>query len=159
MKAPTNPVLLLTVAVPVLSLLAGIATIWYAYVGKDAELPTIYHWEGSGVEQDFLLMANARERGLQARLTFVRGGQVEVTLSGNQPIESGMLQLRLTHASNPGFDRVVELRRQGDDWVGTVRPLEDGGWRIELRADRTWLLRGRVLSPPSEVLLSSGATS
>jgi len=138
-----NPVLWLTIVLPLLAVAGSVASMVLAVGGDDAPLPERYHWEGSRLDADEARLDAAVRRGIGATFSFdAAAGECRVVLRGTAPAE---LRLSLTHPTLARLDQHVVLRPAGAAYVGRCAPLGKGQWWLELAdADGGWLVRQRV---------------
>jgi len=138
-----NPVLWLTIVLPLLAVAGSFASMLLAIGGSDAPLPERYHWEGSQLDADEARLDAAARRGIDAAFGFdAAAGECRVVLRGAAPAE---MQLTLTHPTLSRLDQHVVLQRAGDAYVGRCAPLGKGQWWLELAdANGGWLVRQRV---------------
>ena len=153
-----NPVFVRIWALPAAAVVAGIATLLIALKDADRALTASYHLEGARLDEDFERSRRAAQLGLAASFDLSAGaGQCTVTLA--PAVDADVLELRLTHGSDAGLDRMLRLTRQDD---GVYRsdcasaPL--GRWRIALGdAAGSWALRGAADGPLSSFELRARA--
>ncbi len=147
-----NPVFVLIWALPASAVIAGIATLFIALEDADRALPANYHWEGARLDADFERARHAAQLGIAASFDLSAGsGQCTVTL--RPAVGAETLELRLTHGSDVGHDRLVRLTRaapvtEPGKYRAPCTPAPGGRWRVAL-ADvaGSWALRGAVDSP------------
>jgi hypothetical protein len=167
-----NPALTLVVAIPAVTVLAGLAMLAVATMHPEHELPEQYHWEGMKLERDFAHAERAAALGVRATLDASGvAGACSLTLStaGAAP---RTLALTLTHATLPEHDRRMELRRVhaaaaeaaaaaiGGTGAGAVQalysascmPAPEGHWRLTLTdTEGRWSIRQSVRGSLSSV--------
>jgi hypothetical protein len=138
-----NPVLWLTIVLPLLAVAGSAVSLLLAVGGNDAPLPERYHWEGSQLDADEARLDAAARRGVSAAFSVdATTGECRVVLRGAAPAD---LRLQLTHATLSRLDQHVVLQRAGDAYVGRCAPLGKGHWWLELAdADGSWLIRERI---------------
>lgn len=140
-----NPVFWLMFLLPGAAVAASFVTLAIAVAGADRALPSHYHWEGAGLDQDFERARLAAVLGIRATLAWT-GGECVLTLTGAGGTESDNLRLMLAHASDAGLDRVVLLKRgTGEVFRAACADAPAGRWRLSLEDDAAgWSLRQRV---------------
>jgi uncharacterized protein len=142
-----NPVLWITLALPLIVVAASFLTLAAAVRHPDNELPEQYHWEGLKLDRDFERSGRAAALGVRAELrAFDRAGrcQVRLEIAGIAPRE---LYVRMTHATQPTLDRAVRLHRNVTSslYDGECHSMPDGHWRVELTdGDGEWSIRQSV---------------
>jgi hypothetical protein len=143
-----NPVFVLIWALPAAAVIAGVATLLIALEDADRALPASYHWEGARLDEDFERARRAAQLGLAASFDLSAGaGQCSVTLAPS--VDADVLELRLTHGSDAGLDRMLRLTREDDgSYRSACAATPLGRWRVAL-ADvaGSWALRGAADGP------------
>jgi hypothetical protein len=137
------------IGIPAVAVIASFATLFLAIRGAEPELPATYHWEGAALDQDLQRLQYAGQLGLQAQLQFGPDGRISLRPRFGDPLylPPQTLTLRLSHATLPGNDRALTLRRNGDLWTGQSGALPAGHWRLELTDEHRWLLRSEFSAP------------
>jgi hypothetical protein len=137
-----NPVFWLMFLLPGAAVAASFVTLAIAVAGADRALPSHYHWEGAGLDQDFGRARLAASLGIRGTLSF-GGGECVLTLAG---AGSDQLRLMLAHSSDAGLDRVVLLQRgAGNEYRADCADAPAGRWQLSLEDDAAgWSLRQRV---------------
>ena len=153
MRKPSNPVLVLVIALPLLAVAGSFVSLALAVTHGDKELPKNYHWEGGDFDRDQQREALAAQRGIGATLQFDALTQrCVVTLHGAAP---ATLRLALTHPTDGAADLHLTLPRAGDRYSAPCSAPPPAHWWLELADDQAgWLLRGRLhgdLSEPVQV--------
>jgi hypothetical protein len=138
-----NPVLWLVIALPLLSVVAGLTSWGLAATHGDRELPPDFHVEGGSFVADEARLAAAARLGVSAELRVDGVAQrCVVTLHGAAP---AMLSLELTHPITQAADRHVVLRGGGGTYGAPCAPLAAAHWWLQLSDPAGgWMLRGRV---------------
>ncbi len=139
---------------PTIVIVAGFITAWLAIKSNDGLVEDNYYKVGLAVNQQLQQKKLAAELGLGAKLAYVETTQeIRISLSGLQPgALPDTLQLKLVHPTRKGEDQLINLRREGAQYVAQLPAapsvgrwnvvLEDSvaGWRMDtvwdLRADR-----------------------
>jgi hypothetical protein len=156
-----NPVLWITVALPLVTVVASFLTLGAAIVHPDNELPEQYHWEGFRLDRDFARAERAA--ALKARAAFDglgTAGRCEVTLA-LQGSTSRTLSLRLTHATQPSLDQDLVFHRLTEQsgsalYAGECHAMPDGHWRAELNdAENGWSIRQNLRGSLRHAVLES----
>ena len=110
--------------------------------GADAELPEQYHWEGAQFDRDVARAQRAVDLDAQAVLELAapRVCRVRLELKGEPP---QVLRLTIVHATQPGFDRSIDLARSTDGYRGACGPVGSGHYHVQLSdASASWSIRG-----------------
>jgi hypothetical protein len=149
-----NYVLWLVIAIPALTVVAGLSTLGLCIARADRELPARFHWEGSGWDKDMHSAAMASQLGIRAHVVFdAATQQCRVTLSGPP---SDALRLEITHPIEPSADRHVVLQKHGDDFTAACPTLQAAHWYLELADDHVgWAVRGRLEGAERQVDLDA----
>lgn len=139
---------------PTIVIVAGFITAWLAIKSYDGLVEDNYYKVGLSVNQQLQQKKLAAELGLGAKLAYVETTQeIRISLSGLQlGALPDTLQLKLVHPTRKGEDQLINLRREGAQYVAQLPAapsvgrwnvvLEDSvaGWRMDtvwdLRADR-----------------------
>jgi len=153
MRKPSNPVLVLVVALPLLAVAGSFVSLALAVTRGDKELPKDYHWEGGDFDRDQQREALAVQQGIGATVGFDPLTQrCTVTLHGAAP---ATLRLALTHPTDSGADLRLTLPRADGRYSTPCAAPPAAHWWLELADDQAgWLLRARLhgdLSEPVQV--------
>ena len=154
-----NPVFVLIWVLPAAAVVAGIATLVIAIKDADRPLPANYHWEGARLDEDFARARQAARLGIAATFDLAgKTGQCTVMLAPAS-VNAEVLELRLTHGSDAGLDRMMRLTRteRGDQATTYRSPCTAtprGRWRLALSdAAGSWALRGAADGPITSLVL------
>jgi len=149
MNKPRLPLaLIVTIAIPLATVLACAATIAITVSNAEPYLPKQYNVEGVSLEKDFTALAAGRALGLHGEL-IAHGRTIELRLD-SAPSELEDVQaliLNVTHATRPEQDQQIELTRLASHsdrvvYQGSARAFSSGNWKLELSdPDRRWLWR------------------
>lgn len=140
-----EPMLWLVIAIPVLTIPAGLATLWIAGAdpgalsSADTDARRIGQMQFADVSPD-LAAARLGLRG--TAVVEVDRTRVEVHLAG---AAEGSLVLVLQHATDARRDQRATLEAIGNGrWVACVAPLGHDAWNARLESSAGWRLAGRV---------------
>ena len=125
---------------PLFSVVGGVTMIYLATTTPSALVVEDYTRIEELTQQQFERDRRARELGLSATLTFSgTASRAELTLVAPEAFtKPDVLRLRLSHATNPDADRVLELVNLGSHYA-VPAALPKGRYRIELMPeDRSW---------------------
>jgi len=156
-RRPANPVLWLVIALPLLAVVASLASLALAVTRGDPELPKDYHWEGAALDHDQQRLALAASEGITATISYQPDTQrCAIALHGAAPAQ---LRLDLVHPTDPRADRRLMLARAGAGGDATYEAdcagLPAAHWWLEVSDDAgRWMLRGRTagqLQPPVQL--------
>ncbi len=139
-----NPVFWIMIAIPALTVVAGLSTLGIALRHADPPLPAAYHAEGEQLDRDFAQQRLAAAHGTQVTLTAnAADGQCRARVSA-APDDAATLTLLFSSVSDPELDRVVLLKRvDGGDYRGECTPIPPGRWRVSLEGGR-WSIRTQL---------------
>jgi uncharacterized protein len=140
-----SPMLLLALALPLLTVVAGVVT--YRIAAQDAtdSDPDAVRRIAQMQTADMARDENALRLGLAGEARFdAASGSVRVQLGAETAEVS--LQLRLTHATQAQFDQNITLSRIEDSvWIGKLIGPRHGNYNVSLNAsDAGWRLVGRL---------------
>ena len=140
-----EPMLWLTIAIPLLTIPAGLAT-WYIAAhggGSDAvgdEVRRIGQMQTADVRPD----SAAARLGLSAQAE-VQAGRMRVQIVLSDSGDVGALTLELRHAADAALDQVVSLEALGEGrFAAPVDALGSGAWNARLVSSDGWRLSGRL---------------
>jgi hypothetical protein len=143
-----NPVLWITCALPLVTVLASFFTLGAAVRHPDNELPEQYHWEGFRLDRDFARADQAAALGVRAVFDGVGVSgecRARLELEGEPP---DSISLTLTHATQPSLDQHITFRRMGRSgarYVAQCSAAPESHWRAELTAGETgWSIRQNI---------------
>ena len=142
-RRPANPVLWLVIALPLLAVVASLASLALAVTRGDPELPKDYHWEGAALDRDQQRLARAARAGIGATISYRADTQrCAIALHGAAPAQ---LRLDLVHPTDPRADRRLTLVPTGAAYEADCTGLPAAHWWLEV-SDETglWMLRGRT---------------
>lgn len=147
----TNPVLVLVIGLPLVAVVASVATAIVTIAHPDGELPEQYHWEGFQLDRDFSRSHHATELAIRATLRNLGHAgtcEVELEMAGAAPEQ---LALTIAHATRPALDRRLQFQRMstrsdaGETRATYAAPCVDmpqGHWRLELSdREQSWSIR------------------
>jgi hypothetical protein len=145
-----NPVLYAVITIPLATVLAGFATLYYAIQSNGYELPAEYAWEGAALDADLERAQAAQNLGIGINLNITTSGRIEAQLMSSQASSPpARLQLTLTHATLPDLDQTRTLQLMDSSagrYVADGSPLPEGVWWVEVAEGSEWRLRGKLPS-------------
>ena len=148
-----EPLVWLVAGIPLLTIVAGLVTLWIAFQRADSNVTEDYYKEGLGINRRIERDEQARALRLAGRLTADdaaiatpegRRLPLDLALSGSSRGFEPQVSLRMTHPVHQSLDRLVVLQAVGggryrgqldaDGLDGTrwSLALETGSWRIAL---------------------------
>lgn len=146
---------LLLIIVPLLTLLASVATVYIAVNSSESPAHDSYYKRGMSPNELAPKEQIAKERGLSATLA-VTQQQLVITL--NQAINDGELQITFQHPTLAKFDFTTPLNPMGDDHLAFYIPrpsnLRDHKWDIFVDSpSQGWRIKGRLLDYEDRITL------
>lgn len=139
-----QPLVWMVIAIPLASVIMGIVLLVLAISTYDGLVTDDYYKKGLQINRSMERDAAAERHGLSSEvLVGASGGVIEVRLEGEGAFAAPeAVELSLFHATRPGLDRHLVLRRESGGHYLTRRPeLALGRWYLQLNAD-DWRLRG-----------------
>lgn len=139
-----QPLVWMVIAIPLASVIMGVIMLVLSITTYDGLVSDDYYKQGLQINRSMERDAVAERRGLSSEVLLgASGGVIEVLLEGRPPFEAPQIvDLRLFHATRPGLDRHIVLRRVSTGRYRSGRPdLAPGRWYLQLNAD-DWRLRG-----------------
>jgi hypothetical protein len=145
----------LVIAIPALTVPAGLVTLAVALRGADEVVTDDYRVEPLGVKPDSARDAAARVGDVHATLVVASDGSVTATLRQGSASPPAQLVLRLSHATRSSEDRTVRLAPSGTrSFRGELPPLAAGHWYVELAPpDGAWRLTSEFRAPLQQLSL------
>jgi hypothetical protein len=142
----------LVCALPLASVVAGVALIRLASAGPDARGAEAVRRTAQSQVEDLAPDFAAARAGLAATLVVERAtGALALELDAAHA--PGPLVLR--HPADAARDRFLALAFDGARWTATGPAPLDGAWRVELRArDASWRIDGRLARDASVARLA-----
>ena len=143
------PIVWLVIAIPALTVPAGLTTVWVAMRGADVVVTDDDRKDGLAITHDPVRDAAARSLSVHATLT-VTGSTVSVVLREGRATIPERLVLVLSHATRATDDREMRLSRTGErTFAAELGPITAGHWYLELAPpDRAWRLTGEFRESP-----------
>src|SRR5690242_19175742 len=106
--ARINPTVVLTIALPLIAVIASVGTAVVAFSRGDPPLPDQYHWEGDKLDHDFSQSKRASQLHVNASLDLQAGeGVCHLKLKLDGANAPSSVDLALIHVSNPALDRNI----------------------------------------------------
>lgn len=141
-----EPIVWLIVAIPASAVVMGAIMLGLAVSTYDGLVADDYYKKGLQINRSMERDARAKQHGLSSLVRLgPRGGVIEVALDGNHGFQvPEVVNLRLFHATRPGLDRDIVLRRvAAGRYLASRPPLAPGRWYLQLDAD-DWRLTGEL---------------
>lgn len=149
-----QPLVWLVILIPASSVVMGAVTIVLAVRSFDGMVVDDYYRQGLQINRSLARDRAAAQYGLDGtmRLDETRG-RIRTTFAAGQGFRAPeAIRLSLFHATRPGFDREVFLRRvAAREYEGTLPELVPGRWYLQFEAD-DWRLTGSFAVPGSETV-------
>lgn len=136
---------------PAIVIVAGIYTAWLAVSTRDGLVAEDYYKQGLAASETLARSKRAEDLGIMAGLRLTNDAivlRLEATDSGWALPEG--LKVTLSHPTRAGIDQVRILKRDGEQFVGSLQLPASGHWLILVEDEaRTWRLLGSVMLPSS----------
>jgi len=141
-----EPMVWLIISIPASAVLMGAIMLYLAVSTYDGLVTDDYYKKGLHINRSMERDESATTHGLSSIVKLeASGGVVEVVLEGNPEFAAPeILNLRFFHATRPGLDIHLRLRRlAGGRYVASRPELAPGRWHVQLDAD-DWRLKGEL---------------
>ena len=153
-----EPLVWLVIAIPALTVVAGLTTVVTAFRKADVEVSDDVRREGLAIHQDPTRDDAASALGVSATLSLA-GGRLHVALTPGKAPPPSTLLVVLSHATRAEYDQLVPLVAGADGgFDGTLPALRSGHWYLEITpTDRSWRLTGEFTGSDAQLALSPEA--
>ena len=140
-----EPMVWMIIMIPFSAVIMGAVMLTLAVLTYDGLVSDDYYKKGLQINRSMERDALAASYELSAEV--VLGEIVEVSLAGSARFQAPeIVQLRLFHATRPGLDRHLSMRRVASGrYIASGSPLEPGAWYAQLDADG-WRLKARLIA-------------
>ena len=146
-----EPMVWLVIALPLATVLAGVATVAVGLDAPDATGADAVRRTGQQQTLDIAPDLRAAEHRLAAQLD-IAGGDCVVALNRRDVGAPAVLELR--HPTDAARDHEIELAPRGNGFAAACAAVATGHWNVVLAsADRSWRLVGRLEPRNRAVLL------
>ncbi len=159
MARTANPVLWITLGLPLVTVVASFLMLGTALRHPDDELPEQYHWEGLRLDRDFARAEQAAALGVRASFQGLGSpGRCGMTLVMDA-VAPDSVSLTLTHGTQPSLDQRLEFRKisaaRGTATYGAdCRTAPHGNWRAQLSdPGGAWAIRQNLRGALSQAVL------
>jgi hypothetical protein len=120
---------------PAIVVVAGVITMWLAYVSTDGLVADDYYKRGLAINQELQRDQAAADRGLAAEMD-ARDGLLRVRLTGRNADPEALFAL-MVHGTRAGLDERLRLARVGPGlYQGALPELPRGRWTVILEDPR-----------------------
>jgi hypothetical protein len=140
------------IALPLASVLGGVATLFIAMHDPDGLVVGDYYRQGLAINRTLAREEHARRMGLAGALRIdMETGDVLLDINSDKPLNAVPLRLRFTHATRAHHDLEVTLSPlTAARYAGRIpEPLRPGGWLLALSpTDEDWRITGRANVTP-----------
>lgn len=136
------------ISLPAAAVLAGSATWYLAWRSNDGLVAQNYYKQGLEINRSIESQQLARQLGLSAVLQ-MPDGKIHLRLSAVREITlPPKLVLNIISPAREGFDKRVELLRNGDAYEAPLPVLTPGHWNLSLADEAgTWSILGTAILP------------
>jgi hypothetical protein len=138
---------------PLVAVIAGIATIWLAATSADGLVTDDYYKEGLAINRELARDRKAASLRLAATLFMRDEAHLALDLRGAMQSVPDSLLLTLTHPTRSGQDAKIHLQGMGNGhYIGQIDDgVKPGKWRLILEdPGGGWRLAGQVQMPLSK---------
>ena len=155
-----EPLVWLVIAIPALTVVAGLSTVYIAHHTADVEVSDDVRREGLAIHQDPARDNAASTLGVSAKLTLA-DGHLHVVLAPGKASPPSTLLVVLSHATRAEYDQLVPLTAAADGSYDTNVPaLRAGHWVLEVTpTDRSWRLTGQFTGSTASLELTPEAAT
>ena len=143
-----EPMVWMLIAIPLAAVIMGVVMITLATQTFSGLVVDDYYKKGKQINRVLARDRLAHELGLAAGLKLEAGGRVEIRFDPQAPFVPGdTIELNLVHATMPGLDRRLQLRKTGTHLlVGNLGLPGNGRWNLSLQTE-DWRLTGSLQYP------------
>lgn len=143
-----EPMVWLLIGIPLSAVIMGVVMITLAIQSFSGLVVDDYYKKGKEINRVLARDQLAYELGLAAGLSLDASGKVEIRFDpGVQFIPGEMIELKLIHATMPGFDQQLELRKSDTHLLrGELKLPGEGRWNLFLQTE-DWRLSGSLKYP------------
>lgn len=151
-----EPLVWLVIAIPALTVVAGLSTVLIARRGADDPVADDVRKEGLAIHQDPARDRAATALGVGARVA-LGDGRIRIELDAGRAPRPSTLLVVLSHATRAEFDTLLPLAQAADgSYAASLAPLRDGHWFLELTPpDRAWRLTGEFTGRGASLALTA----
>lgn len=143
-------------ALPASAVIAGICTVFIAFMNQDDLVVDNYYKQGLAINQTLRQQQLASDLGLAASADWDRvSNELKLTFSAVNPIDDPVLKLTLVHATMIELDQVVFLKKEKtNSYSATIDNFKSGKWHLILEpVDAQWQIKTTVTLPRSNWIL------
>ena len=150
--APRNwkrePMVWLLIGIPLSAVIMGVVMITLAIQSFSGLVVDDYYKKGKQINRVLARDQLAYELGLSAGLRLEPGGKIEIRFDPiAQFIPGEKIELRLVHATKPGLDQKLDLRKTDTHLLrGELKLPGEGRWNLFLQTE-DWRLTGSLQYP------------
>jgi hypothetical protein len=143
-----EPMVWLLIGIPFSAVVMGVVIITLAIQSFSGLVVDDYYKKGKQINRVLARDQLAYELGLAAGLSLEAAGKVEIRFDpGVQFIPGEMIELKLIHATMPGLDQELELRKTDTHLLrGELKLPGEGRWNLFLQTE-DWRLTGSLQYP------------
>ena len=136
------------IAIPLAAVIMGVVMITLASQTFSGLVVDDYYKKGKQINRVLARDRLAHELGLAAGLKIEAGGRIEIRFDPEvRFIPGDTIELNLVHATMPGLDRRLQLRKTGTHLlVGNLDLPGNGRWNLALQTE-DWRLTGSLQHP------------
>lgn len=138
----------LLISMPLTAVVAGLATWYIAWKSNDGLVADDYYKRGVEINKVLNSEETARRLGLVANLTQTSAGLRLSIKAEREIVFPERLRLLVVSPVRSGQDRVIELIRENDVYLGSMDTLPPGRWNLLLEDEgSTWRIPAVAVFP------------
>ena len=143
-----EPMVWMLIAIPLAAVIMGVVMITLASQTFSGLVVDDYYKKGKQINRVLARDKLAHELGLAAGLRLETGGRIEIRFDPEvQFIPGDTIELNLVHATMPGLDQRLQLKKTGTHLLlGNVNLPGNGRWNLSLQTE-DWRLTGSLQYP------------
>ncbi len=158
----SQPYVWMLILIPFSAVIMGVIMVTLAIESDTGLVIDDYYKKGKQINQVIARDQAATALALNAGIRFdASSTEVHVNLRAESAlVDNEIVTLGLYHATKPGMDQSLTLRRIGrNNYVAQYKPLDLGRWKVQLSTE-TWRLTGSLHRPGGDKLqLTAMATN
>ena len=146
------------IALPASVVVASLNLVYVAFKHADSVVSDNYYKEGKAINQVVVDLNRAQTLDLNAKL-FLSDGVLNITLTGNQPVQPKSIQVSFLHPADSKMDHHVFASHLGNQrYLVELGEIPAGRWYIDVKpseGEDNWRLKGELIAPFEQVDLKA----
>jgi len=136
------------IAIPALTVVAGVVTAWLAVSTSDGLVVDDYYKQGLAIQQTMARSQRAADLGLQAQLHLGADDLVLHLTGRSAEAVPDRLRITFSHPTRAGLDQSLIIEGHEGRYAASHGALASGRWDIQIEDEpRTWRLNGAATLP------------